>query len=484
MTQTQQPPYSDRPSRRSTVISGTILALLLVIFLSAFGYASYLFFQTARTIALNAPQRVSAQRPAIATDNSEGLVNVKAGSHVGQSMNAGNVDSSISDLLAPVWNVQEPINILLLGIDQRLGQKGYYRTDTMILMNIDPRTGNVGLLSMPRDLWVMIPGFEEDRINTAHVIGDLHKYPGGGPVLAKETVAQLVGQPVHYYVRINFQGFRTLLEEIGCIDITVPFTIDDPEFPDDNFGFDPFYLEAGEHCMDADTALKYARTRHIDSDFGRMKRQQQVIVAVKDKVLSAGQLLYLSSRMPALLNTFSDSLQTDMPINQQITLTNMARKLNTDHIRSMVIDRSMTTPRIQDSGAYTLLPNMDVMRPALKAFFDPEAGPAPEQHDSLQQELAGDNARIAVLNGTDNPDLAREVAEWLTLQGYIIAGYGEADHSNYLQTQIIDYSSKTLTMQALLELFAVADENIQPGAGDPNQADIRLILGADFRPPN
>ena len=395
--------------------------------------------------------------------------------------------SSISALLAPIWNEQEPINILLLGIDQRPGEKGSYRTDTMILLNIDPKTGNVGMLSMPRDLWVTVPTAipRETRINSAHFIGDSDpNYDGDGPTLAKETVSLFLGQPVHYSVRINFEGFRALLEEIGCLEIDVPYTIDDPEFPDDNYGFDPFYIEAGHYCMDAATVLKYARTRHQDTDFGRMKRQQQVLVAAKDKVLSADELPRLISRMPALLNALSDSLQTDMPMSQQITLANLARKLNTDTMRHLVIDGSMVEATILKSGAYVLMPKMVVIQTAVDAFFNPEAAPSPGPTDDLRAELERENARIAVLNGTSTPDLALQVGEWLTAQGFVVAGYGEADRSDYAQTQMIDYGGKPYAAQQLIELFAIVDENIRPGSGSNDQADIQLIIGADFKFPS
>jgi LCP family protein required for cell wall assembly len=482
MTQLNQSDISDSRPRRPNFFSGVFLGLLLLVFLAAFGYASYLFFQTARNIVLNAPQMsanpvTSADAPAVPGY----LDNGDYGSQ--DQVETADSGSSLASLLAPIWNEQEPINILLLGIDQRPGEKGSYRTDTMILINIDPKTGNIGMLSMPRDLWVTVPTAipRETRINSAHFIGDSDpNYEGGGPTLAKETVSLFLDHPVHYYVRINFEGFRTLLEEIGCLDIDVPYTIDDPEFPNDSYGFDPFYIEAGQYCMDADTALKYARTRHQDTDFGRMRRQQQVLVAIKDKVLSSDQLPRLISRMPALLSTLSDSLQTDMPMSQQITLANLARKLNTGNIRQILIDGSMVEATILNSGAYVLMPKLDRIKPVVDAFFNPEVEPPPSPDEDLRVELARENARIAVLNGTATPDLALQVGEWLTGQGFIVVGYGEADRTDYTQTQIIDYGGKPFTLQQLIETLAIVDENIRPGAGSNEQTDIQLIIGADF----
>ncbi len=476
-TPPSQPPLRPRP------FVGVVLGLLLVFFLVGFAYASVLFFETTRAIALNAPQL--SRRG----ENEVGDIVRATG---GEPIRVNNPDPTepggLQDVTAPLWSMdsgQGRINILLLGIDQRPQEKGYYRTDTMIVFTIDPATGDIGMLSIPRDLWVTIPGYGEGRINTAHVVGDLQKRPGGGPALAKETVAQLLGQPIHYYIRINFQGFRRILEEIGCIEIDVPYDIDDPKFPDDNYGYDPFYIKAGHYCMDAETALKYARTRHADSDFGRMERQQQVILAIKNKVLSAGQLPHLIARAPVLLTTLADSVQTDIPATQQIMLANLARRLNTTNIRRLVIDRSMAVGTVTASGASVLMPQMEVLRPAVEAFFNPEIVPTPTPVVDTEwiEQLRAEQARIAVLNGTADPDRGRQTAEWLSSQGFLVVGYGPADRTDYAQSQIIEYRSKPFTLRQLVEIFAVGDDSIHPAVGPIGDIDIQVIIGADFRLP-
>lgn len=478
MTQLQSP---QTRRRSSTLLSGALLGFLLIVFLAAFGYASYLFFQAARTIALSAPQL--AQRDNIQGDNQSGLTGNET-VLTGDPTGAGVTDQpGATTPLFPAWNTPGRINILLLGIDQRPQEKGYYRTDTMIVLTADPSTGDVGMLSLPRDLWVTIPGQGEARINTAHVYGDLNKYPGGGPGLAKETVSLLLGQPIHYYVRINFEGFRKLIEEIGCIEIDVPRDIDDPTFPDDNYGYDPFFIAAGHYCMDANTALKYARTRHADSDFGRMERQQQVILAIKNKVLDSGQLPRLISRAPALLSALSESFQSDLPAGQLITMANLARRLNTDNMRRLVFDRAMAVGTITSTGASVLLPQMDVIGPAVDAFFNPSPAPTPTPIADLavRDQLALEQARVAVLNGSSDPDLGQLAAEWLTAQGYQVIGFAEADRNDYAQTQIIASDNKPFTARQLVDLLAIGDENIRPATSANPSVDIQLILGADFR---
>jgi len=147
-----------------------------------------------------------------------------------------------------------------------------------------PLQGSVGMLSIPRDLWVTIPGYGENRINTAHYLGDKNGYPGGGPALAMKTVQYNLGVPVHFYVRVDFDGFRRIVDTLGGIDIEIPQTINDPKYPDENYGYDPFYIEAGLQHLDGDTALKYARTRATaGADFARARRQQQVLFAIREK---------------------------------------------------------------------------------------------------------------------------------------------------------------------------------------------------------
>lgn len=265
----------------------------------------------------------------------------------------------------------ERINILILGIDQRQGEAGPSRSDTIILLTIDPLSGTAGMLSIPRDLWVPIPGYGENRINTAHFLGDLRKYPGGGPALAKKTVSYNFGIPVHYYVRLNFEGFQRIVDTIGGIDIDVPKEIRDDRFPDEEDGYEPLYVPAGLVHMDGELALKYARTRKADSDFHRAHRQQQVIVAIKDKVMNLNLLPSLIPKLPELSSQLSDAVQTDIPMDEMLRLARLARVLDLSEITSAVIDESMTVPMRTETGADVLLPIRDAIRPIVDELFWP-----------------------------------------------------------------------------------------------------------------
>lgn len=269
----------------------------------------------------------------------------------------------------PPQETQERVNILLLGMDQRQGEQGPFRTDTMIVLTVDPATGETGMLSIPRDLWVPIPGYGENRINTANFMGDAKKYPGGGPALAKKTITHNFGFPVHYYVRLNFEGFKRIIDTIGGVDIDVKTEIRDDLYPDEQYGYDPLYIPVGRIHMNGDLALKFARSRHTDSDFNRASRQQQVIVAVKDKVLDLNLLPSLLPKLPELSRTLADAIQTDMPLDEMLRLAMLARTLDLSKMKQAVIDRTMTVPYTTEQGAQVLLPVRENIRPLIDEMF-------------------------------------------------------------------------------------------------------------------
>ena len=167
------------------------------------------------------------------------------------------------------------INILVMGIDRRPGEAFISRTDSMMVISIDPRDDSAAILSIPRDLYVVIPGRGRDRINTAFVYGSAGDNPVGGAALAMTTVEHNLGIPVDHYLLVDFGAVIRGIDALGGIDVNVPYTINDPTFPDMNYGFDPLYIPAGQHHFDGQMALKYARTRHADNDFRRASRQQQ-----------------------------------------------------------------------------------------------------------------------------------------------------------------------------------------------------------------
>lgn len=246
------------------------------------------------------------------------------------------------------WNAIEargPVHVLVLGIDERAGEQGPFRSDTMILARFDPRTPRVVTLSIPRDLWVSIPNYGENRINTANFFG--------GQALAKQTVSNAFGLPVHYYVRINFDGFVNIIDAMGGITVDVPEPLHDEQYPTADYGVTTIHIDAGRQHMDGATALVYARSRHSTSDFDRGRRQQQILAAMKQKMQRPTTWV----RLPFIISAVTTSVETDMPPSEWPVLGLIT--IRAENVDRLSIDREQTTPYVTAQGAAVLLPNWD-----------------------------------------------------------------------------------------------------------------------------
>ena len=275
-----------------------------------------------------------------------------------------------SDIEEPDIARGERVNILLLGVDRRPQEAGPCRTDTMIVVTVDPATNAAGMLSIPRDLYVEIPGYGLHRINEAHFKGDLGGYPGGGPALAKETVQYNLGIPVHYYIRVNFQGFRDIIDALGGITVEVEREIWDDRYPDENYGYMTIHIPAGVQQMDGEMALRYARTRHNGSDFVRLRRQQEVLFAIREKALS----LDLVPRLPELFSTMGYTVDTDLGPEEVLALAQIARQIEKEDVKSAVIDETMAVSVIlPDTGANVLYPLRDKIAEVVEEIFSSPA---------------------------------------------------------------------------------------------------------------
>lgn len=261
-------------------------------------------------------------------------------------------------LTLSAWDGQSRFSVLIVGLDRRPGETGLaYRTDTMMLVSIDPATKSLGILSIPRDLYVAIPGYSEpQRVNTPMVLGELQR-PGYGPELMKQTVQYNLGMRVHDYVAIDFNTFITIVDAIGGIDINVPYAISDTSYPDMNYGYDPFYIKAGQQHLDGKTALKYARTRHGDSDFARADRQQAVLYAIRDRVLSLNMMPQLIAQSPTIWNAISSGVSTGLTFDQMIQLVWYLKDVDKANIKTGVIDNTYTMPYMTAGGAAVLVPD-------------------------------------------------------------------------------------------------------------------------------
>jgi LCP family protein required for cell wall assembly len=383
-----------------------------------------------------------------------------------------------------VWSGGK-INILLLGIDQRRSEQGPWRTDTMILVTIDPVAKRAGMLSVPRDLWVQIPDNGEfDKINTANFRGDAESFPGGGgPALAMQTVQANFNVQVDFYVTINFYAFIQALDRIGCVPVTVSETIDDPTYPAlDGFGFDPFHIDPGDYCMDSQTLLKYARTRAtFGSDFDRAARQQQVIMAIRDKVLNTNELPTLIAQAPDMYNTVSEGVKTNLTLDQMIQLAQLAPDIPKENICSAVINGSyIESMQTLPDNSQVLIPDKEKVR-QLVDDVNNGTGTCTPGGENLSQEATAEVATVSIINGTPQEGLASDTKAILTAAGVNVVAVGNADKFDYATTVITSYKGKTATARYLAKLLDVPETAIVDSPNPSAEYDIVVILGADYK---
>ena len=266
---------------------------------------------------------------------------------------------------------QDRINILILGID---GRESNYdeaaRTDTLMVAGINYGDRTASLLSFPRDLYVALPGLEpyaitEGRINTAYVYGEAFDLPGGGPGLVQDTVTVNFGIRLHRHVVLSFQAFVDTVNALGGIDLDVPEAIYDDEFPADvGDGTILFELPAGQQHLDGITALRYARTRHQDNDFNRIKRQQQVLLAIRDKALGPDLL----PRLPALVEALYGSVRTDLSLTEMASLLCIGQKIGREAIRTYALDSNYVRAWVTEEGAQVIIPDREAIAPIVEEF--------------------------------------------------------------------------------------------------------------------
>lgn len=387
-----------------------------------------------------------------------------------------------------VWKGKERVNVLVMGIDQRAGETGAFRTDTMMVLTLDPVTKTGGMLSIPRDLWVPIAdGYGVRRINAAHAFGQRDNYPGGGPALAAKTVENNLGVRIHYYVRVDFNAFVELVNRIGGIDIYVEEAIHDQKYPShdpaDPYGYDPLHIERGQHHFDGDMALKYARTRSTaGSDFDRADRQQKVLKAVFEKVTRLDMLPTLIAQAPQMWRTLQDSVETNLKLDQIIALARLASQVDIDDVRFGAVDERYTVPYVTEDGAQVLILLRDKMRELRDEIFTTGEPPAEEEGVDASSQLEKEAATVEVLNGTLTAGLAADVTERLQQENLNVTHTGNADRQDIEESLIIAHADKSYTAQYIARFLGLPLSAIVQGSEPGAEYDISVILGTDYQP--
>jgi polyisoprenyl-teichoic acid--peptidoglycan teichoic acid transferase len=397
--------------------------------------------------------------------------------------------------LPPSWDGASRVTILIIGLRGESTDCPLC-TDTMILLTIDPVTKTAGMLSIPRDMWVNIPGFGYSKINSAYTLGDAYHLPGGGPDLTVKTVENFVGVPIEYYAQVSFDAFQQMIDTIGGIDITVTkqLTID-PLGPHNTVTLKP-----GLDHMTGPVALAYARARDVDQgitggDVERAADQQQVILAIRDKVLAPGNFLKLMAEAPTLYNELSGGVNTNLNLDDIRRLAVLAKDIPLDSIQHGVIDYTMMQDGTVDVNGQVL----DILRPypdKIRELVDKVFGSGtmqPLASGNLSQNMQAEAAKVVVINGTGVNGMAQTTADYLKTQGMNVIGKGNTgDYPDKysqgnvfpVQTILIVHAGKPYAIQYLQNLMKFNRSSQIIVDFNPNAPeDILVALGSDWGGP-
>jgi LCP family protein required for cell wall assembly/PAS domain S-box-containing protein len=374
----------------------------------------------------------------------------------------------ISAPVQPVPVAADAINIVVLGSDQRPDWSEWH-TDAVHVVSIQRDRGVVSIISIPRDLYVYVPGFWMSRINFADYYGEVYGYEGGGPALVRDTLLYNLGIRVDYYARTNFDGLIGIVDTVGGIDIPVHCGISDYwPYPDEDGEYPILTLEPGVHHMDGETALWYARTRKTTSVFSRERRQQQVLQALWHKLRNEMTL----AQIPSLWEQGRDVVETDLAFEDILDLARVAFVLEDQNVRFYNISADEVTPWTTPYGGHVFLPRWGAIQPIVAEAM----APMPEGRMRYVYKP------VEVWNGTSNQGWDLLAADRMHRAGFS-AVVGEPDRRDYAQTRLILFttSAKGSGVDYLQQVFDIPDAQVIHQPRGSSEFGMRLILGADYQ---
>ncbi len=384
------------------------------------------------------------------------------------------------------WNGASRVTVLIMGLDYRDWAEGkdIPRTDSMILLTVDPLNKTAGMLSIPRDLWVSIPGMGYHKINTAYRWGELYKMPEGGPGLAMKTVETVIGVPVQYYALIDFHSFVVFIDELGGLDMHIRQEITvDPIGPGNTIK-----LEPGVQNLPGEVVLAYARNRYSGEydDFDRSARQQEVIMAIREQILTFNMLPTLVAKAPALYEKIAPGIRTNLTLDQVIRLAWLASEIPAENIHKSVFDVhkdfEYAVVETSDGRQDVIIPRPDRMRLVRDEIFATAGALAPmaaEIDPARRVEI--ENARVVLRDGSGVGAGERAYA-LLMGQGVQIVETGAAD-TIYSRTRLIDYTGKPYTLAYVIGQLGIENPEVENRFDPQSPVDVEVILGQDWTGP-
>lgn len=417
----QEREHNERKQRRKR-IAIIVLSVIGVVLLSgaAYGYSLWHKIET----AIQAPERTSTT-----TETAEAEV-----------------------------QPDDPFTILLLGDDSRPGET-MARSDTMIVAKVDPQTGQVWMLSIPRDTRVEIPGYGVDKINAATAYG--------GVDLAIETVEDFLGVKIDYYMTVNFTGFVEVVDALGGVYVQVDEEINDSAAASHSAGA-AAHIDAGYQLLDGEHALTFVRARHqyIDGDFSRMRNQQTFFKALAEQVKSSGNVL----KIPSIVTALADHITTDMELSKIVKTALALKDVGSGNIYTATVTGTWETPYVW--------PDEDVMEDLVARMeagvsFDDTATVAP---------IGPSDVSVTIRNGAGISGVARAAGDILSEAGFVVADVGNAQRSDYETTLMIyDETSPDGLAKAQAVLAAMPLGELAPSNGEYTlTADVLVVVGQDW----
>lgn len=332
---------------------------------------------------------------------------------------------------------RDSVNILLLGMGGE-GHDGAYLTDTMIVVSFKTTTKQLAMVSIPRDLYVDMGSYGWRKINSANALGESNNYPGGGAAFSSQMVSQVIGQPIDYFIRVDFNGFKKLIDDLGGVDVNIENSFTDNQYPDYEYGYQTISFNKGIEHMNGERALQYARSRHGNngqgSDFSRSRRQMNLLIAVKNKIMSAGTLLN-PIKINDLYNNLTDNIDTNLNAFEALRLAQLGRNIKPEDIIHKVLDSSpdgLLYSYISDTGAYVLSPRGNDWT-KIHEFFN---------NIFATTNIQDEASTVIIYNGTNITGLAAETSQTLTQAGYIVLATGNAPTRDWTRTIAYDLTEK------------------------------------------
>ena len=390
--------------------------------------------------------------------------------------------SQVPEVSVPPWDGRERLNILLIGADE---QGGGHNTDTLITVSIDPVTKQVAMFSLPRDTqYVPIPPGPArnvwgrtygNKINSFFVNNrnrsDL--WPGNdrtrGYNALKAVLGELYDLDIKYFVEVNFNGFKKVVDAVGGVTINVQVPIVDDAFPGSTGRAQRLYIPSGIQHMDGEQALRYARSRNTSTDFDRGARQQRVLLSLREQADPA----ILLPRLPELVDALKSAVRTDIPLDQIDELLGLATTVDTANIRSYVFAPPLYQKEVLTG--YWTEPYVDKIRDAIADAFTGD--PADQER---REQLAAEGAGVWVLNGTDQANRGTRIAGFLEFHGLTASAPRPKPEGAVPDDTVIrvydDPAKFPLTIAYLEEVFGVT---VEQATDAEIRTDIVITIGDD-----